>query len=354
MRARPWARCARPRMRWSIACARPSPRARRPAMASANWKRSWTDSADLSPTAEKLRRTGPRTPVAWPTPRGPTYQQTCRAPPGRSTTRLGGLSSAVTTLVRRGGGHGDGMRGDARSDRWRRVSLEGGGGGRQPRIAWCRARSGSSNVRERRAVLPDARVGGQCPCRRAGIRAEDDLPSAGVRVEMAIETASRSYLPAEQARPPAHGPLHPCPHPAPGSRKSIVGLSAGARRAHHTRHRDRTVHGLGDPQTGRPRPGTRAGIHHLGRLTAPAVRRPAGLRFPGRCLDGAACPPPGDATQSHQRASTHPVTPHAMEMLTLDERDRLVERCPACTDVIHHDVLEPDRHAAEEDELARG
>src|SRR5262245_51148967 len=40
--------------------------------------------------------------------------------------------------------------------------------------------------------------------------------------------------------------------------------------------------------------------------------------------------------------------------LTLDERDRLVERRPARTDVRHREVLVPDRHAAEEDELRRG
>lgn len=36
-----------------------------------------------------------------------------------------------------------------------------------------------------------------------------------------------------------------------------------------------------------------------------------------------------------------------------DERDRLVEGRPARTDVGHRDVLEPDRHAAEQDELVR-
>lgn len=41
-------------------------------------------------------------------------------------------------------------------------------------------------------------------------------------------------------------------------------------------------------------------------------------------------------------------------LLTLDETDRLVERCPARTGVTHRDVLEPDRHAAVEDELVRG
>src|SRR5262249_62431080 len=40
--------------------------------------------------------------------------------------------------------------------------------------------------------------------------------------------------------------------------------------------------------------------------------------------------------------------------LTLDERDRLVERRPARTDVRHRFVLVPDRHAAEEEELRRG
>src|SRR5215510_2645633 len=40
--------------------------------------------------------------------------------------------------------------------------------------------------------------------------------------------------------------------------------------------------------------------------------------------------------------------------LTLDERDRLVERCPARMGVPHRDVLETDRHATEEDELVRG
>jgi hypothetical protein len=60
------------------------------------------------------------------------------------------------------------------------------------------------------------------------------------------------------------------------------------------------------------------------------------------------------STQSHQRASAHPVTPHAIALLTLDERDRLVERRPARTGVTHRDVLEPDRHAREEDEPVRG
>src|SRR5262249_49756622 len=36
--------------------------------------------------------------------------------------------------------------------------------------------------------------------------------------------------------------------------------------------------------------------------------------------------------------------------LILDERDRLVERRPARRGVQHRDVLEPDRHATEEDE----
>src|SRR5262245_28004616 len=40
--------------------------------------------------------------------------------------------------------------------------------------------------------------------------------------------------------------------------------------------------------------------------------------------------------------------------LILDERDRLVERCPARTGVTHRDVLESDRHATEEDEPVRG
>ena len=39
---------------------------------------------------------------------------------------------------------------------------------------------------------------------------------------------------------------------------------------------------------------------------------------------------------------------------TLDERDRLVERRPARTDVRHGGVLVPDRHATEVDELRRG
>src|SRR5262245_61231746 len=39
--------------------------------------------------------------------------------------------------------------------------------------------------------------------------------------------------------------------------------------------------------------------------------------------------------------------------LILDERDRLVERRPARTGVTHRDVLEPDRHATEEDEPVR-
>jgi len=38
----------------------------------------------------------------------------------------------------------------------------------------------------------------------------------------------------------------------------------------------------------------------------------------------------------------------------VDERDRLVERRPARTDVMHRVVLVPDRHATEEDELRRG
>ena len=43
-----------------------------------------------------------------------------------------------------------------------------------------------------------------------------------------------------------------------------------------------------------------------------------------------------------------------VEQLTGDERDRLVERGAARTDVTHRGVLVPDRHAAEEDELVRG
>ena len=39
--------------------------------------------------------------------------------------------------------------------------------------------------------------------------------------------------------------------------------------------------------------------------------------------------------------------------LTADERDRLVERGAARTDVTHRGVLVPDRHAAEEDEPVR-
>ena len=52
-------------------------------------------------------------------------------------------------------------------------------------------------------------------------------------------------------------------------------------------------------------------------------------------------------------AGTHSSACH----LILDERDRLVERCPARTGVTHRDVLETDRHAREEDEpasLSRG
>src|SRR6516165_9278940 len=40
--------------------------------------------------------------------------------------------------------------------------------------------------------------------------------------------------------------------------------------------------------------------------------------------------------------------------LILDERDRLVERRPARRGMQHRDVLEPDRHATEEDEPVRG
>jgi hypothetical protein len=40
--------------------------------------------------------------------------------------------------------------------------------------------------------------------------------------------------------------------------------------------------------------------------------------------------------------------------LILDERDCLVERRPARMGVTHRDVLEPDRHATEEDEPVRG
>src|SRR5262249_5353313 len=40
--------------------------------------------------------------------------------------------------------------------------------------------------------------------------------------------------------------------------------------------------------------------------------------------------------------------------LTLGERDSLVDRRQACTDVRHRFVLVPDRHAAEEEELRRG
>src|SRR5262245_28716070 len=40
--------------------------------------------------------------------------------------------------------------------------------------------------------------------------------------------------------------------------------------------------------------------------------------------------------------------------LILDERDRLVERRPARMGVTHRDVLEPDRHATEEDEPVPG
>lgn len=42
---------------------------------------------------------------------------------------------------------------------------------------------------------------------------------------------------------------------------------------------------------------------------------------------------------------------HAVANLPLDESDRLVERRTARTDVTHRDVLEPDRHAAEEHEV---
>src|SRR5262249_59797275 len=46
--------------------------------------------------------------------------------------------------------------------------------------------------------------------------------------------------------------------------------------------------------------------------------------------------------------------PRSVPGLTLDERDRLVERRPAGTDIRHRNVLVPDGHAAEEDELRRG
>jgi hypothetical protein len=42
------------------------------------------------------------------------------------------------------------------------------------------------------------------------------------------------------------------------------------------------------------------------------------------------------------------------EQLTVDERDRLVERGAARTDVTHRGVLVTDRHAAEEDAPIRG
>ena len=46
--------------------------------------------------------------------------------------------------------------------------------------------------------------------------------------------------------------------------------------------------------------------------------------------------------------------PPGSEQLTGDERDRLVERGAARTDVSYRGVLVPDRHAAEEDELVGG
>src|SRR5215470_2730147 len=44
----------------------------------------------------------------------------------------------------------------------------------------------------------------------------------------------------------------------------------------------------------------------------------------------------------------------ACHLTTLDEHDRLAERRPARMGITHRDVLEPDRHATEEDELVRG
>ncbi|MEV4021150.1 aspartate/glutamate racemase family protein [Nonomuraea angiospora] len=57
------------------------------------------------------------------------------------------------------------------------------------------------------------------------------------------ETSSRPYLPGQAARAPAHGPLHPRPHSAPGSGEPELGLRADPRRA---RHQGRAVHRLGD------------------------------------------------------------------------------------------------------------
>ena len=45
---------------------------------------------------------------------------------------------------------------------------------------------------------------------------------------------------------------------------------------------------------------------------------------------------------------------HSIPLLFLHERDRLVERSPAGTDVVHGDVLVPDRHATEQHEFVRG
>ncbi|WP_425587580.1 SDR family NAD(P)-dependent oxidoreductase [Streptomyces shaanxiensis] len=59
----------------------------------------------------------------------------------------------------------------------RRTAAQSGGGERWSRIAGCRARSVSSNLRERRAVLPDVEVGaGTLPTRRP--TGKDDLSSA--------------------------------------------------------------------------------------------------------------------------------------------------------------------------------
>lgn len=93
------------------------------------------------------------------------------------------------------------------------------------------------------------------------------------------QATTRSHLRAEAARTPTHGPLHPRPGPAPGSREFLVGLSPDPRRARGAGHQGRRLHRLGDPPRARHPTRARTAEHDLGPLPAQPGRRAARLRL---------------------------------------------------------------------------
>jgi hypothetical protein len=73
-----------------------------------------------------------------------------------------------------------------------------------------------------------------------------------------------------------HAHLDPPPHPAPGSRKPLLGVSAYPRRARPPQYQGRSLHSLGDPQDRWRRPVSATDDHSLGQFPA----------LPSRCHPG--------------------------------------------------------------------